>query len=352
MGGKERKSIEEIKNGKIEEIVEEKVEQKIGQKNKEIEKLRQKIQNLQKKEKNQTLTSNTDKKVSRRNFLKKLGLGAAGLGALSLSPTSALNIKDENLDVFTGTNNDNLQKYFSVKQGGPVQVKNTDLEIKGKTAATQNWVSNNYKNYTDSDASDAAPVKSVNGQTGDVTIDTNSSGTTSVNRPVGDTQNQDSNLTVGMKSFNSFGGNVKGVQSGTNYYEFYDNRNPFDSFENVYIDYLEYNLTVDAYYRTDEFERRNKGHPELNVEPELNGNIAGNDIYKDGGRLGEDGGEWQTSGNFNFDVDTMENIFDDRLTLEVVYDLGDNNNVYSFYYSYSFSCTVNIVTNVPHTHSF
>ncbi len=47
-----------------------------------------------------------------------------GLGALSV-PTSALNIKSsKGLEVFANNSN-----YFSVETGGPVKVKNTDLEI-------------------------------------------------------------------------------------------------------------------------------------------------------------------------------------------------------------------------------
>jgi len=79
--------------------------------------------------------------ISRRTFLKKLGLGAAGLGALTMSPTSALNIKDDDLDIYTGTSKNDLTKYLSITQNGEVKIQNTDLMIKGETAATQNWAS-------------------------------------------------------------------------------------------------------------------------------------------------------------------------------------------------------------------
>ena len=94
------------------------------------------------------------KKVSRRNFLKKLGLGTITLGALTLNPVSALNIKDSNgLQVFDGTGT--KTQALDINPGGPVEVKNTYLnmnnhKITGLTnpsnaqdAATKNYVDNN-----------------------------------------------------------------------------------------------------------------------------------------------------------------------------------------------------------------
>jgi len=73
--------------------------------------------------------SENNQQISRREFLKKAGIGTIGLGALALTPSSALNIKDKDLDVFTGTSSSNVKKYFSVNQGGPVEIQNTDLII-------------------------------------------------------------------------------------------------------------------------------------------------------------------------------------------------------------------------------
>jgi len=44
-------------------------------------------------------------------------MGAAGLAALGLSPVSALDIKDDNFEVYTGTSKSDLSKYLSLGQG-------------------------------------------------------------------------------------------------------------------------------------------------------------------------------------------------------------------------------------------
>jgi len=75
------------------------------------------------------MTNKEKKELSRRNFIKKLGAGVIGLGALTMSPVSALNVKDNDFDVFTGADTSSLEKYFSISQGGPVRVQNTNLEL-------------------------------------------------------------------------------------------------------------------------------------------------------------------------------------------------------------------------------
>lgn len=63
--------------------------------------------------------------VSRRSFLKKIGAGALGLGAASLVPTSAYQVKSNHgFDVYSdGTN------YFDVNPGGPVEVDNANFKL-------------------------------------------------------------------------------------------------------------------------------------------------------------------------------------------------------------------------------
>jgi len=130
------KSVEEIKNIKIEEIVEEKIERKIKQKDREIEELRKEIQKL--KQKNiQNSKSKTNEKISRRGFLKKLGLGAVGLGAASMIPSASAN----------------FQKL-----------------------TTQKWAKSNFNQYTNTQAANAAPIQTINGQTGTVNLDHNDIG--------------------------------------------------------------------------------------------------------------------------------------------------------------------------------
>jgi len=104
----------------------EKLENRLDEKDHKIKKLENEIGKLQEKQTNDAKDKVNEKKISRRDFLKKLGAGALGLGALSLSPTSALDIKDKyGLQVYDDTNT----QYFDVKPGGPVKVKNTSLQL-------------------------------------------------------------------------------------------------------------------------------------------------------------------------------------------------------------------------------
>ena len=119
---------EEKEKSKIERI-EERIE-KLEQKNKKLEKENQQLKKQIQKENQKQNQKDTETKISRRGFLKKLGLGAAGLGLASIIPsTSALNIKDDNLDIYTGTSKEDLEKYLSINQGGPIQIQNTDLNL-------------------------------------------------------------------------------------------------------------------------------------------------------------------------------------------------------------------------------
>ncbi|QGA80336.1 twin-arginine translocation signal domain-containing protein [Candidatus Nanohalobium constans] len=104
---------------KIEEIIEQKVEQRVQE---ELEK-----RGIEKAESDEQEESNK-KEVTRRSFLKKLGAGAIGISALSLSPASALNIRSNDFSVYAG--NDST-KELQVNSGGPVEVKNSDLDLTG-----------------------------------------------------------------------------------------------------------------------------------------------------------------------------------------------------------------------------
>lgn len=74
---------------------------------------------------------NQPNSISRRSFLKKLGAGAAGLGALSLAPAaSQLKITKNGISSDTGFNFfDSGSQYFKINNGGPVEVKNTNLSL-------------------------------------------------------------------------------------------------------------------------------------------------------------------------------------------------------------------------------
>ena len=88
------------------------------------------------KEETSDKRSSPDKgSVSRRDFLKKLGAGALGLGALSLPSVSAFDVKGDSFEVFTGTSSNNLTKYLSVPQGGPVEITNADLTVSNSSGS-------------------------------------------------------------------------------------------------------------------------------------------------------------------------------------------------------------------------
>ena len=92
--------------------------------------------------------------ISRREFLKRAGLGTLGLGAL-LSPVSALSVKDSSFDVFTGTSSSDLTSYLSVGQGGPVNIQNTSLDLNNQDINGVNQING-------SDASSLTTLNEVN----------------------------------------------------------------------------------------------------------------------------------------------------------------------------------------------
>lgn len=105
----------------LEEIVETKIKEETEELKKENQKLKKEVQKLK-------TGSNTvdgsgpvrSEGMSRRQFLKKAGLGTAGLAAL-MSPVSSLDIRDDSFNVYTGTGTGDLTEYFNVEQGGPCE---------------------------------------------------------------------------------------------------------------------------------------------------------------------------------------------------------------------------------------
>jgi len=149
---------------KIEQLIEEKVEERVQ------EELAKREVNTDK----QINAEEKEEKVSRRDFLKKLGVGAVGLGALSLPSASALNLRSNNLQFYGGDGETDVE--FEVDSNGNITASNTldmsDNKITGlknpsnpQDAATYNWVNKNYNNYTDSDAIDAINNDSDHGST-------------------------------------------------------------------------------------------------------------------------------------------------------------------------------------------
>ena len=74
------------RDAEIEDIIEKKVEERMEEKKQEIrEELKQELR----KDQDQNNNSGKDDKIGRREFLKKVGAGAIGLGALSLAPAAS-----------------------------------------------------------------------------------------------------------------------------------------------------------------------------------------------------------------------------------------------------------------------
>lgn len=110
----------EITEDELKELIDERVEKRL------------------KEEKQKQRKTSDKEKVSRRDFLKKLGAGALGLGALSLPSVSAFDVRADSFDVFTGTGENDLTKYLGVSQGGPVNIQNTNLDLNNQNLQNVN----------------------------------------------------------------------------------------------------------------------------------------------------------------------------------------------------------------------
>ena len=73
--------------------------------------------------------------ISRREFLKKAGLGTLGLGAL-LSPVSALDVRSNDFSVITSSDSATLVEGFSVDENQDVKIPNGALYVQGDSVVT------------------------------------------------------------------------------------------------------------------------------------------------------------------------------------------------------------------------
>jgi hypothetical protein len=110
---------DEEKSEKLNRLIEQKVEEKIEKKFKQRQKDEETVEE--------------DEEVSRRGFLKKIGAGALGLGALSISPISAYDIKSSHgLEVWS-EGNQHMEVY-----NGEIDLLNNNLtgvnQINGQDA--------------------------------------------------------------------------------------------------------------------------------------------------------------------------------------------------------------------------
>ena len=111
---------------RVESLEEEKVELK-----KENSELRRQIEHIREQKLAEKAGEDETEEISRRSFLRKLGAGAIGLGALSLAPAaSKLTITDTGIEGSTGLDFlDSGSQYFKINEGGPVEVTGTDLRL-------------------------------------------------------------------------------------------------------------------------------------------------------------------------------------------------------------------------------
>ncbi|MBC5792496.1 MAG: twin-arginine translocation signal domain-containing protein [Nanohaloarchaea archaeon] len=113
----------EIKKEELEELIEKKVEERVE------ERVREEIEDEPQK-------NDVDEGISRRGFLKKLGAGALGFGAISLPSVSALDIRSDGLSYYGGQNSNldfdidnsgNVNLLGSLSLGGNLKAKDGEL---------------------------------------------------------------------------------------------------------------------------------------------------------------------------------------------------------------------------------
>ena len=130
MSVNEEKDIEQIKQEKILERLEKLEEEKKNSKT-EIKKLKTN-KNIERE------GQDKEKGMNRREFLKKAGLGTIGLGAMSLLPGSALEVRDsDGFQIYDGT--DTGTEALDVNVGGPVELKNTNFSVGSNKVKTDNF---------------------------------------------------------------------------------------------------------------------------------------------------------------------------------------------------------------------
>ncbi len=115
---------------KVEELSErlEKVEKENNELKKRNRKLESAFETITSRSEN--LEQNSGNEISRRGFLRKLGAGAAGLGALGISSASGLKLTKNSISNNSGFDFlDSGSQYFKINDGGPVEINNTNLRV-------------------------------------------------------------------------------------------------------------------------------------------------------------------------------------------------------------------------------
>lgn len=122
----------EIKKSELEKLIERKVEKRISSRN------------------SQENSKENSSDMTRRQFLKKAGLGTAGLAAL-MSPVSALDIKSDEFSVSTGSDSDSLSENLLVRGDGNIEIPNGNLDINSNSIRGVDDIEANTVNGEDAD---------------------------------------------------------------------------------------------------------------------------------------------------------------------------------------------------------
>ena len=150
-------SDEENFDEKLQKLVDERVESlREDLKEEAREEARQEIEKLKTGESVQREDDASAKKgLSRREFLKKAGLGTAGLAALGFSPANALNINSDSFSVQTSSDGGStLSEGLFVDQNQNVKISNGNLDLDGNDLV-------NVGQMNSSDADSVTITKSV-----------------------------------------------------------------------------------------------------------------------------------------------------------------------------------------------
>ena len=159
---------------KLERLAErvDKLEEKNYQLQQENQELKQRIDN---RFSGQKSSEKDEKEISRRSFLRKLGAGAVGLGALSLAPAaSRLTITDTGIEGSSGLDFlDSGSQYLKVNDGGLVEALNGFAVQGGAEPSSGAAISQTWNNSTGTIAAydyDSAAYQTLRLQGNDVEI--------------------------------------------------------------------------------------------------------------------------------------------------------------------------------------
>ncbi len=162
--------------------------------------------------------------LSRRSFLKKVGAGAAGLGAVGIASASGLKLTADGVSSASGLEFlDSGSQYFNINSGGPVQIKNTKMEVLGTDASDNSLRLDGHIDFTGANANGSPVLRTPGGGSDSIRLfdEANSQNLMKWNEggPV-EVKNADLNVS-GTVDIKSDGGRVGRVQRGYAGHEMY-----------------------------------------------------------------------------------------------------------------------------------